>query len=303
MSLLHQPYGSFIGSAQSAEGVRNVLFGIPMDFTCCFRAGTRLGPKEIRYFSDNLETYSVEQGRELREDSFFDAGDVELPFGNAAGSLEAIDAAVEAILASGKRPIALGGEHLVTAGIIRAIGRHYPDVVILHIDAHFDLRETYAGQALSHATALRQCWNTLGFSTSDSPSRLVQLGIRSGPREEAIFAREHILQLQVEGALDVRRQLESVRQMWGDRPVYCTFDIDALDPAFAPGTGTPEAGGLSSREALEIMRFLPRFNLVGFDLVEVSPVLDHAGITSALAAKMIRELLIALDAASEEVCL
>ncbi len=300
MSMLHQPYGSFIGSAPSMDGVRNVLYGMPMDFTCCFRTGTRLGPKEIRYFSDNLEVYSVEQDRELSEDSFFDAGDVELPFGNPAGSLDAIEAAVEEILAAGKRPIGLGGEHLVTAGVVRAIGRYFPDVVVLHIDAHFDLREDYAGEPLSHATALRQCWNTLGFSENDQPVRLVQMGIRSGPAEEAQFARKHIPQLHPDGVDEVRRQLAELSEMWGDRPVYCTFDIDAVDPAYAPGTGTPEAGGLTSREALEIMRLLPRFNLVGFDLVEVSPPLDTSGITSALAAKMIRELLISLDVEDEK---
>jgi agmatinase len=296
MSFIPQPYGTFMGflGASSFDDARNILFGIPMDFTCCFRAGTRLGPKEIRYFSDNLEDYSVEQDKQVVENSFFDAGDLELPFGNPAGCLEVIEEAASNILAAGKRPIALGGEHLVTAGLVRAVAKHHPDAVILHVDAHYDLRSHYAGEALSHATALRLCWQALGMTPEDSPARLVQLGIRSGPKEEAEFARKCIPQVHPDGVADLRARLEELVTLWGDRPVYCTFDIDAVDPAYAPGTGTPEAGGLTSREALELMRFLPKFNLIGFDLVEVSPPLDHGGITAALAAKMVRELLIAL---------
>ena len=291
------PYGRFLGSADSADAVRDVVYGIPMDYTCCFRPGTRLGPKEIRYFADNLELFSVEQMRALEEESFFDAGDLELPFGNAGGALDVIADAVDGLLAAGKRPIGVGGEHLVTAGIIRGFARHFgEELCILHVDAHYDLRVDYAGCEMSHATALRRCWETLAMSVEDRPMRLVQLGIRSGPAEEALFAHEHIPQLHPRGEDDLVAKLEEVLAMWGDRPVYCTFDIDAVDPAYAPGTGTPEAGGLTSREALALMRFLPRFNLVGFDLVEVSPPWDHAGITSALAAKMIRELLIGLQA-------
>ncbi|MFU8806962.1 MAG: arginase family protein, partial [Bradymonadaceae bacterium] len=211
MTFLHQPYGSFIGSASDSKAVRNILFGIPMDFTCCFRAGTRLGPKEIRYFSDNLETYSVEQDRELEGDSFFDAGDLELPFGNPAGCLEVIEAAASSILESGKRPIALGGEHLVTVGLVQAVAKHHPDAAILHIDAHYDLRPQYAGEPMSHATAAHHCRQALDMQPGDQPARLIQLGVRSGPREEADFARRHVPQLHPEGVSDLRAQLEGVR--------------------------------------------------------------------------------------------
>ncbi|RAL21206.1 agmatinase [Lujinxingia litoralis] len=297
MSFAEKPYGQFLGSGESFEAARNILFGIPMDFTCCFRTGTRLGPREIRYFSDNLEDYSVEQRRGLEADTFYDAGDLELPFGNPAQCLDVIEAAVDQILQAGKRPVAMGGEHLVSAGIVRAIAKHFPDAVILHVDAHFDLRHTYAEQELSHATALRLCWNALEMSAEDQPPRLVQIGVRSGPAEEAEFAHRHIPQIHSESTAELLAELEKVRELWGDRPVYCTFDIDAVDPAYAPGTGTPEPGGLSSHQALAIARFLPSFkHLVGFDLVETSPPLDHAGITSALSAKMIREFMIATQA-------
>ncbi len=284
----------FIGSADSVEGVRNVILGIPMDETCCFRPGTRLGPREIRYYSDNLETFSVAQGKELAEGSFYDAGDLELTIGAPDRTLDEIAEAVGEILDRGQRPICIGGEHLVTAGIARAFATRYPDLCVLHVDAHYDLRDEWLGSKLSHATALRNVWKSCGMSTDDKPSRLVQIGIRSGPKEEWEFAREHVPQFTPEGSDQVVAFLDEWALRWKGRPVYCTFDIDAIDPAYAPGTGTPEPEGLTSREALAIMRSLANFDLVGFDLVEVSPPWDHSGITAALAATMIRELLIAL---------
>lgn len=285
----------FLGSAASSEGVADVILGLPMDQTCCFRPGTRLGPREIRYHSDNLELFSIEQGRELPEGSFYDAGDVELTVGNLDATLDEIAEAVGEILDRGQRPICIGGEHGVTAGIARAFAGRYPELCVLHVDAHYDLREEWLGSPMSHATALRNVWSSCGMTTSDDPPRLVQIGIRSGPPEEWAFAQKHIPQFMPDGVASLETFLLEWAARWKGRPVYCTFDIDAVDPAYAPGTGTPEAGGLSSREALALVRALSQFRLVGFDLVEVSPPWDPSGITSALAAKLIRELLIALQ--------
>jgi len=285
----------FLGSAPSVENVDNVILGLPMDETCCFRPGTRLGPREIRYHSDNLELFSIEQGRELGERTFFDAGDVELTVGAPDTAMNEIARAVGEILDRGQRPVCLGGEHGVTAGIARALAPRFPDLCVLHVDAHYDLREQWLGSSLSHATALRNVWNTMGFDTADEPPRLVQIGIRSGPPEEWAFAQRHIPQFMPDGVASLESFLDDWARRWAGRPVYCTFDIDAVDPAYAPGTGTPEAGGITSREALALVRSLAKFRLVGFDLVEVSPPWDPAGITSALAAKLVRELLIALQ--------
>ncbi len=295
--LWQAPYGRFIGSMESGADARVVVLGAPCDTTTCFRPGTRNGPREIRYYSYNLEEYSIEQDRELEPDFFFDAGDLELPFGNAARSLDIIEAAVSQILAAHKTPVLLGGSHLISAGVARGIAAHHPDTAILHIDAHYDLRADYMGEELSHATALNLCRDALGITVGpEEPMRHVQMGIRSGPKSEAHFARAHIPQLFPETVAELRAQLEELAHTWAGRKVYCTFDIDAIDPAFAPGTGTPEAGGLSSRQALEIMRLLPQhFDLVAIDLVETNPTLDPSGITCALVAKMLRELLIALQ--------
>lgn len=298
--LWQTPFGRFIGSTEEADEARVVLLGAPFDSTTCFRPGTRNGPREIRYYSYNLEEYSIELDRELEPGFFFDAGDLELPFGNAARALDAIEEAVSTILESGKTPVILGGEHLISGGVARAIARHEPETVILHIDAHYDLRVDYMGEELSHATALNVCREALGITpgsdAEDDTPRHVQMGIRSGPRSEALFAREHIPQLFPENIEELRRELAALSEMWADKKVYCTFDIDAIDPAYAPGTGTPEAGGLSSRQALEIMRLLPSsFDLVAVDLVETNPTLDASGITCSLVAKMVRELLIAMQ--------
>ena len=289
--------GHFIGSAETLDEARVVMFGAPSDSTTCFRPGTRNGPREVRFYSHNLEEYSVEQDRELREGFFFDAGDLELPFGNAARSLELIEQAVDAILTREKTPVVLGGEHLISAGVARAIARHAPHAAILHVDAHYDLRADYLGEALSHATALHLCRQALGITPgAPEASRHVQIGVRSGPKSEAHFARAHIPQLFPHTVKELHEQLRRLAERWRDRPVYCTFDIDAVDPAFAPGTGTPEAGGLSSRQALELMRVLPQhFDLIAVDIVETNPSLDPSGITCALVSKMVRELLIAMQ--------
>jgi agmatinase len=296
-ALWSNPYGQFLESASSPEGVKNILFGVPLDVTTSFRPGTRQGPRDIRFHSYNLENYSVEQGKELQPNSFYDAGDLDFAFGNVRDSLDMCADFVDAIIAQGKRPIAMGGEHLVTGGLMRGVARHYPDAAILHVDAHFDLREEYYGEELSHATALRLAWKALGRDDNERPEdgpHMVQIGIRSGPKSEADFVRGRIPQFTPDGVADLRRFIEELAETWKGRPVYCSFDIDAVDPAHAPGTGTPEAGGLSSREALALMRMLPKFNLIGFDLVELNPTIDAGGITGNLAAKMIRELLIAL---------
>ena len=279
---------TFLNSSKDRSNVANILFGAPMDYTCCFRPGTRFGPAEIRKFSENLEDYSVVQDAALGEDVFYDAGDLELPFGDAVAALDVIEKAVDEILEDGKRPIMLGGEHLVTVGAFRSIVRRFPNVHVIHVDAHFDLRDAYEGNPWSHATMMHHVWGLI-----DNPhGKVVQIGTRSGPAEEVKFAKANIPQL----GLNVDVFSSGPIANWGDVPVYCTFDIDGVDPAFAPGTGTPEAGGLTSLQALQFVRELATHtHLVGFDLVEVSPPIDPSGITSALASNMIRELMIALD--------
>lgn len=273
----------FMGASSDYGSCSKVILGLPMDSTTSFRPGTRLAPARVRGVSEGIEEFSIYQKRSLLDIDFFDGGDVVLPWGNVAESLKRIESTVEAILNQGKQTVCIGGEHLVSLPLIKAYRRHYPDLVVIQMDAHADLRQEYLGEELSHATVMRHVVQVLG------PQRLFQLGIRSATEDELEFAegRTYLYLDQLLNAVD------SVKEQVGKRPVYITLDIDVLDPAFAPGTGTPEPGGFSSRELLQVMHSLKELQVVGFDLVEISPPYEKGDNTSILGAKIVREALLA----------
>ena len=254
-----------------------------MDTTTSFRPGTRLAPYRVREVSEGIEEYSIYQDRSLEEIEFGDAGDIILPFGNVTGSLKRISQIASILLEQGKQLFCIGGEHLVSLPLIQAYHRRYPELVVIQMDAHADLREGYLGDALSHASVMRHVVEELGNK------RLFQLGIRSGTRDELLYAREKT-HLYLDRFLDT---LEDVKKLVDSRPVYLSLDIDVLDPAFAPGTGTPEAGGVSSRDLLFALRDLAELQIVGFDMVEISPPYEQGDNTSILGAKILREALLA----------
>ncbi len=279
---LVQRFSGFMGSADRYEDAEIVLVGVPMDFTVSFRPGARLGPQKIRLVSDGLEEYSVYLDKDLCDKLYYDLGDISLPLGNVDHSLEIIEQVTRKLLQDGKFPMMLGGEHLVTYPIVRAFSQSYQDLVVLHFDAHADLRTDYSGEGNSHATVMRKVAELVG------PNNIYQFGIRSGTRDEFEYARQNT-------NMFIERVIEPLREVLGelgDRPVYVTLDIDVVDPAYAPGTGTPEPGGCSSREIIEAMHELGRCRVVGFDLVEVNPVSDHSERTSLLAAKIVREAIL-----------
>jgi len=274
----------FFASRESMEEADNVLIGVPMDFTVSFRPGSRFAPARIREVAEEgMEDYSPVLDRYLDEVGFYDAGDVVMPFGNVAASLQRIERTACAILAQGKRLFTIGGEHLVSRPLIQAYAEKYPDLCVVHFDAHTDLRTDFMGEELSHACVIRCVAELL------KPKSVFQLGIRSGLREEFAWAREHT-SLYLNQLLE---PLAEVKAAIGQRPVYITLDIDVLDPAYAPGTGTPEAGGFSSRELFTALYALEDLNVVGFDLVEVSPLCESNDNTSVLAAKIMREAILA----------
>ncbi|HHW54532.1 MAG TPA: agmatinase [Firmicutes bacterium] len=300
MVALGEKMAGFMGAGEDYQEAALVLLGVPMDFTTSFRPGTRTGPREIREVSYALEEYSPYQDRELGQLPFYDGGDLALPLGNVAGSLKLVAGAVERILGDGKFPLLLGGEHLLTLGAVAAARGHYPDLVVLQLDAHADLRDTYEGEKNSHATVMRRVAELVGAGN------LYQIGIRSGTREELAYARRHTHlwpdpmlsgRLQEQGGPGwLSSALEEAVAAIGDRPVYVTLDIDLVDPAFAPGTGAPEPCGCTPRELLAAFPILNGLQVVGFDLVEVAPVYDRAQITSLLAAKLVREAILAFGA-------
>ncbi|WP_240415472.1 agmatinase [Paenibacillus periandrae] len=285
---LDQAYSGnvFILSSDNYESSRAVIYGMPMDYTVSFRPGSRFGPTRIREVSIGLEEYSPYLDKSLDEMTYFDAGDLLLPFGNAARSLEIIGDYVRGLLKDNKFPLGLGGEHLVSWPVFREMYAKYPDLAIVHFDAHADLREQYEGEPLSHSTPLRKAAGLIGGRN------IYQFGIRSGSREEFQYAREHINF----HPFEVLEPLKKVLPELAGRPIYLTIDIDVLDPSCAPGTGTAEAGGITSKELLGAIHAMAAANLnvVGADVVEVAPAYDPTEQTQIVAAKLIREILLGL---------
>ncbi|MBO6067261.1 MAG: agmatinase [Kiritimatiellae bacterium] len=274
---------AFIAADSDFESADAVVFGAPYDSTTSFRPGARFGSAAIRSESFGIETFSPYQDRDLEDIRVHDAGDLELPFGAPEPALAMIEEKADEIVKAGKTPVLLGGEHLVTLGAVRAVARKYPDLHIIHFDAHADLREDYLGNPLSHACVLRRCHDLLG------DGRIFQFGIRSGTRDEfAFMAAGH-----VKTERHTCATLPSL-SFPKDTPVYLTVDMDVIDPSEFPGTGTQEAGGLRFRELLSaLIDVFTRFNVVAFDLVELAPALDPSGRSTALACKLLRECLLA----------
>ncbi|WP_156290201.1 agmatinase [Oceanobacillus salinisoli] len=275
----------FIMSGSDFDKAKAVIYGMPMDWTVSFRPGSRFGPGRIREASIGLEEYSPYMDKHLEEVAFFDAGDIPLPFGNPARSLEMIQEYIGKLLEQDKFPIGLGGEHLVTWPIIQAIHKKYPDMALIHIDAHADLREEYEGEPLSHSTPVRKICELIG------PENVYSFGIRSGMREEFQYAKESGMHM---SKFHVSEPLREMLPALSGRNVYVTIDIDVLDPAFAPGTGTAEAGGITSNELLEAIQLISKsdIHVIGADLVEVAPAYDHSEKTAIAASKFVREMLL-----------
>jgi agmatinase len=277
----------FIGSTENYEQAEMVIVGAPMDLTVSYRPGTRQGPHQIRQASHGLEEYSVDLDRELTHYSYYDAGDVVLPFGAVKENLRRISLVTADILSGGKTPFVLGGEHLISCAVIKEVANKHPGLTVIHFDAHADLRDDFLGEQFSHATVMRRVVETIGGKN------LYQFGIRSGTREEFAFARSN-----TNTFIDrvVEPLTESLPSLKG-RPVYVSLDIDVVDPSFAPGTGTPEPGGCSTREIIKAVHLLGELDIVGFDLVEVSPLYDPSERTALLAAKLIREAIMSFGRA------
>lgn len=276
---------TFIGCDAEYEDASIVLFGAPFDSTTSFRPGARFGPSAMRHESFGLETYSPYQNVDLTDYAVFDSGDLELCFGSAEAALADIQNRAETILEDGKLPLLIGGEHLVTLGSVRAVAARHPDLHIIHFDAHADLRDDYLGAKLSHACVLRRCHDLLG------DGRIHQFCIRSGEREEFRFAQAHtdMHPLTLDGLTETVEQLCA-----SNTPVYFTIDLDCLDPSVFPGTGTPEAGGITFLQLLEAMRKVAQCKIVGADVNELAPMLDQTGVSTATACKVLRELLLAI---------
>ncbi len=283
--MLNNNVQTFIACDSSYDDAKIVLFGAGFDGTTSFRPGTRFGPSAIRNDSFGIETYSPYQDKDMVDYSYFDSGDLELPFGSVTRTIDDISVRSDQILSDGKVPFMIGGEHLVTLGSVKAVSDKFSDLYIIHFDAHADLRDDYLGQKLSHACVLRRCHEIVG------DGHIFQFGIRSGDRDEFVFADEHteMHRFNFDG-------LEETVEKLKGKKVYFTLDLDILDPSVFPGTGTPEAGGVTFDELRKAVTLVcSELDIVGCDVNELSPVYDQSGVSTAVACKIIREMLLAMS--------
>lgn len=281
MKALEPNIVTFIGCESEYKDAKIVVFGAPFDSTTSYRPGTRFGPRAIRDESFGIETYSPYQDKDLTDTKIFDAGDLELCFGSPKKALKQIEDLSDKIVTDGKIPCMLGGEHLVTLSPVKSVYKKYPDLNIIHFDAHSDLRSDYLGEKLSHAAVMHRCHDIVG------DGKIYQFGIRSGDKSEFMWGKDHVYTNKFN--LDT---LDEVIDKLEDKPVYFTLDLDVLDPSEFCGTGTPEAGGISFKELLNAIIALSELNIVGFDMNELCPSLDISGASTALACKTLREMLL-----------
>lgn len=282
----NKSFSGFLGCEAAWEEAEIVLFGAPYDSTSSYRPGSRFGPRAMREQSFGIETYSPYRDADLTECAVFDGGDPELCIGDSGLALSELQRLSASVLDAGKLPVMLGGEHLVTLAAVREAAKRYPQLHIIHFDAHTDLREDYLGTRLSHATVLRRCWELIG------DGRIHQFGIRSGTKEEFVWAKDHVSTRK----FDFQGLDQTIKELSG-LPVYFTVDLDVLDPSVFPGTGTPEPGGVSFSALMEAMGAVADgCDLVGCDLVELSPGLDASGASTMAACKLLRELLLGISA-------
>lgn len=277
---------TFIGCDSGYNESKIVLWGAPFDSTTSFRPGARFGSAAIRHESFGIETYSPYQDKDLTDIKVFDCGDLELCFGSSESALNDIEDQTEKILNDGKLPIMIGGEHLVTYGAVKAVFEKHPDLQIIHFDAHADLRDDYLGVKLSHACVLRRCYDLVG------DGKIHQFCIRSGERDEFKFASEHtdMHKFNFDGLKEVCEELFK-----NNTPVYFTIDLDCLDPSVFCGTGTPEAGGVNFAQLLDAILTVSKTNIVGADVNELAPMLDASGASTAVACKVLRELILSIN--------
>jgi agmatinase len=259
------------------------IVGLPLDITATYRRGSGEGPNAIRVASDSIESYSPLLDRDLVDSPYADLGNIHFSRKPLESCLDRIVKRVFHMEQKGSRPICLGGEHTITLPIVRAVRMFYPDLVIVHVDAHADCRDHYEGSFVNHATVMRRVAEVVG------PSSLIQIGVRSGTREEFDWMRQR------ETCLEWTPQAAGrLLQRIDNRPVYLTLDLDVLDPACLPGTGNPEPGGWFYHDLERLFRALNLVNLVAADVVELNPRLDPSEVSSVTAAKIVRELLLIL---------
>ena len=265
----------FIGATENYDEAKIVMLGEPYDCTCSNRAGTRFAPQSARLESVGIETYSVYFDRDMEDTLFYDAGDLEYPFGNAQRALDITEENVDCIYNDGKKLLGIGGEHLITLANVKSVLKKYDNVAVIQFDAHTDLREQYLGEKLTHSGVMYRIAELIGYDN------IAQIGLRSGEKEEFDIVKNF-------GTL---KSNPSELDKFKDKNIFLTIDLDVLDPSLMSGVGTPEAGGMTYKELMEWIVYLKDFNIVGADIMELSPDIDITKTSSATCCKLIREVL------------
>ena len=257
------------------------ILGVPYDGTSSFRPGSRFAPDAIREASYGIESYSPYQKKDLREIKICDLDNIPLSFGDKELNFKIIESFVERIVFSRKKLISLGGEHLISYPLIKSFAKKYKNLAVIHIDAHSDLIDSYRGEKFSHASVMKRVGELIGFEN------LYQLGIRSMNRSDLLLPKRdthmHLFDLE---------KIDEFAEKIGKNPVYVSLDLDVLDPSIFCGTGTPEPGGVTYKELLKCILSFEKLNIVGGDVVELSPHYDSSGVSSVVAASIVRELLL-----------
>jgi len=288
LSLFNNNGATFMGAQRSIDQCKVSLLGVPYDGTCCFRPGARFGPSAVRENSYGIETYCPQLNSDLEDIKFADVGSLDVPLGDAKLTIAYVQNATDILLKNNLKPLIIGGEHSITSGVIKSIITHYPELIMIQLDAHADLRDEWLGSKFSHACTMKRCLEIL-------PSKKIfQVGIRSGTKSE--FNEMNNNKRFIQHTLgESAKYLEEALKNFKGRPIYLTFDLDWFDPSIMPGTGTPEPGGYFWRDFAAIVEVLKSHNLIGADVVELSPKLDDSAISTILAAKVIRSLIMLLD--------
>ena len=278
----------FLGAQRSVDQCKVSLLGVPYDGTCCYRPGARFGPAAVREDSYGIETYCPQLNLDLENIKFADVGSLDVPFGNAKLTIDYVEDATAVLLNNNLKPLIIGGEHSITSGIIKSVIKNYPELLIIQLDAHADLRDEWLGSKFSHACTMKRCLEVL-------PSKKIfQVGIRSGTKSE--FIEMNKTKRLIQHTLgENAKYLEEALKSFKGAPIYLTFDLDWFDPSIMPGTGTPEPGGYFWGDFAAVVDVIKSHNLIGADVVELSPKFDNSGISSVLAAKVIRSLIMLLN--------
>ena len=277
----------FMGAKRNPDDCSIGIFGVNYDGTCSYKSGTRFGPNAIRLVSTCLETFCPRLGKDLEDFNYVDFGSLEIDKNDSKSVIKSVKSATDFIMSKRLTPIMLGGEHSITSGAIEALVNKYPDLILIQLDAHADLRNSYMGNEHSHACAMQRCLDVL------PEKKILQVGIRSGTKEEFKIMGQHnqlVKFLPGENAQELKKALLP----YSNSPIYLTIDLDWFDPSLLPGTGTPEPGGFFWNDFEVILETLKNFRIVASDIVELSPEIDNSGVSSVVAAKVLRSLIMSV---------